>query len=73
MPEAYTDTIPDPMTDAETQEKVRELRERVDEVDRDGCAVAAALTSQGLAFSVPGGGHLRFGGAAMAGGRTARL
>ena len=35
MPEAYTDTIPDPMTDAETQEKVLELRERVDEVDRE--------------------------------------
>jgi chorismate mutase len=35
MPEAYADTIPDPMTDAETQEKVRELRERVDEVDRE--------------------------------------
>ncbi|MBD0252979.1 MAG: chorismate mutase [Rubrobacter sp.] len=34
MAEVYTDTIPDPMTDAETQEKVRELRERVDEVDR---------------------------------------
>jgi chorismate mutase len=35
MPVAYADTIPDPMTDAETQEKVRELRERVDEVDRE--------------------------------------
>ena len=35
MPDAFTDTMPDPMTDAETQEKVRELRERVDEVDRE--------------------------------------
>jgi chorismate mutase len=35
MPDAFTDTILDPMTDAETQEKVRELRRRVDEVDRE--------------------------------------
>jgi chorismate mutase len=34
-PEAFTDTIPDPMADVEIQEKVRELRERVDEVDRE--------------------------------------
>src|SRR5919199_5408858 len=33
MPVAYTGTIPGPMTDAQTQEKVRELRKRVDEVD----------------------------------------
>jgi chorismate mutase len=35
MPDAYTDTIPDPMTDSEMQERVRELRERVDEVDQE--------------------------------------
>jgi chorismate mutase len=35
MPVAYADTIPDPMTDSEMQEKVRELRERVDEVDQE--------------------------------------
>jgi chorismate mutase len=35
MPDAYADTISDPMTDSEMQEKVRELRERVDEVDQE--------------------------------------
>jgi chorismate mutase len=35
MPDAYTDTIPDPMTDSEMQDRVRELRERVDEVDQE--------------------------------------
>jgi chorismate mutase len=35
MPDAYTDTISDPMTDSEMQDKVRELRERVDEVDQE--------------------------------------
>src|ERR671910_3010340 len=35
MPDAYTDTISDPMTDSEMQDRVRELRERVDEVDQE--------------------------------------
>lgn len=35
MPDAYAGTIPDPMSDAEMQERIRELRERVDEVDRE--------------------------------------
>src|SRR5215203_413383 len=35
MPDAYAGTIPDPMADAEMQERIRELRERVDEVDRE--------------------------------------
>src|SRR5919112_5167547 len=35
MPDAYAGTIPDPMTDAEMQKRISELRERVDEVDRE--------------------------------------